>query len=335
MYATGLDRLQVLAVAAAVRFGAAELLPGQLRITGSSGDIVDYLSKALGQRCYVCIYIGPPRAVQKPVLQILSGTGQTLGFAKIGVDDTSRHLVRRETQNLRFLSTANLRTVTVPAVMHSGQWAGHEVLAQQALLRTGRGYVDGSTLEAAMYEIAHAEGTASRALERSSYWSRLHQRIEDLPRSPLGELIRAVRDEVGATSGSVSVPFGCWHGDWGPWNMTQSEGRLLVWDWEHFEHDVPLGFDAIHHQVQSAVLSGSAPESAFVDARCAAQRLLSPFGRVEPALAQVIVQLYTLEISTRYLSDGEPDRDGTIMGRLDWLKSTWPLLRVHAPCSGG
>lgn len=335
MYATGSDRLRVLAVAASIRIGAGDLLPAQLRIGDSTGDIVDYLSDALGQRCRVCIYIGPPRAVQKPVLQVLSVAGKTLGFAKLGVDEVSRRLVQRETENLRVLGAAELRTVRVPAVLHSGKWHGHDVLAQQALLRTGRGHVRQDILNTGMSEIAHAGGVITSTLRDSGYWSRLAERIAELPRGPLGDLIQRARDDIESAFGSITLPLGSWHGDFGPWNMTESDGHLLVWDWEHFEPDVPLGFDAVHHQVQSDVLTGSSPQSAFVRALQSAPGLLAPFGMRKLNNDHVVVRLYALDIATRYLTDGEPELDGTTLGRLDWFEPTWRLIRGDVSRVGG
>lgn len=321
--ATPSARFKLLLLSLAARSGVADLLPHQVRIeVGSSAaerGITGYLSQALGQDLLVSPYIGPPRAIQKPILQLLTPTGQTFGFAKIGVTPLTRGLVHGEAETLGFLATVPWAHLTVPRVLHSGRWLDHEVLVQQALSSTDRGRPDRTVLTAAMVELAGARGVSTHQLSASPYWSGLFVRLGALaPSGLVSSLVRTLTAFKGVAS-STRLELGSWHGDWAPWNMTVSAGRVMVWDWEQFDTGVPVGYDALHHHVQHAVVrQGMTPSAAFESTRSQAAELLAPFG-VRADVATLVVLLYAVEIAVRYLHDGEVDA-GTRMGRLDsWL----------------
>jgi hypothetical protein len=85
--------------------------------------------------------------------------------------------------------------------------------------------------------------------------------------------------------------------------MANTARGLMVWDWERFSLGVPLGFDAIHHWLQTEVRGGRhAPR--VVAARCieSAPHLLAPFG-IAPREARLIAGLYLSDLATRYLFD--------------------------------
>jgi len=79
-------------------------------------------------------------------------------------------------------------------------------------------------------------------------------------------------------AGDIVFRYGSWHGDWAPWNMANLAESLLVWDWERFATGVPMGFDAVHHELQKRIQStGDARDAVEQTVRKAAE-LLAPFG---------------------------------------------------------
>ncbi|HET9007370.1 MAG TPA: hypothetical protein VFQ04_11690, partial [Actinomycetes bacterium] len=89
--------------------------------------------------------------------------------------------------------------------------------------------------------------------------------------------------------------FGTWHGDWGPWNLRATPGRLLVWDWERSADGVPLGFDLLHFGYQTALQGlGQPPATAAATARDRAAPHLAELGQ-RPGLAELLCDLYLLE----------------------------------------
>jgi hypothetical protein len=139
--------------------------------------------------------------------------------------------------------------------------------------------------------------------------------------------------DMQATAEATSLAFGSWHGDWTPWNMAFSGGRVLVWDWERFESGVPIGYDALHYQLQGAVErnNGAGAQAAAEAALFTAPMRLGSLG-VRPASAVFVAALYLLEIATRYTCDGAA-KAGARLGDL----STWllpPLSRYAARLRG-
>ncbi len=322
--ATGAGLLRLRAAALAARLGAADLLPDRVRVDPPSGGapapgIEDHLGEVLGREVLLAMHIGPRRAVQKPVLQLISPQGQLLGFAKLGVNPLTRELVRAEARHLEVLAGLPLRAVTVPRLLHHGTWGPHELLVQEPLTRTGTGEVTEERRVAAALEVARARGVTTHALRDSPYLRRLADRVEALADTPQSALLRSATARLRATAGDRVAPFGSWHGDWAPWNMTGSPGTVMVWDWEFFGADVPLGFDDLHFRVQEEVVGlRRDPVDALARLRRGAGAWLPAFG-VPAESTDLVAALYVLEIATRYLEDGEMDGD-TAMGRLDWLE---------------
>jgi hypothetical protein len=261
--------------------------------------------------------------VQKPILQLLSPSGRTFAFVKVGTNDLTRELVRAETANLRRLAQHRLRTVRLPEILYAGQWNGNEVLVLSAVRRSRIRRLTAGDVAAAGVELSRVDVSAPQPLLASAYWRRLCGRLEALPDTVLAKSLQVAVAEMEELFVDTRVRLGSWHGDWAPWNMTRSDAGVSVWDWEQFESGVPVGLDAVHYNVQQAVVyRGTEPAEAFAAVRGGAVRLLAPYG-VEGVVARATVLLYLVEIAVRYLHDGEVDLDATQMGRLDgWLLPT-------------
>ncbi|MCC5574230.1 hypothetical protein IMZ11_01065 [Microtetraspora sp. AC03309] len=94
-----------------------------------------------------------------------------------------------------------------------------------------------------------------------------------------------------------------WHGDFAPWNISAgADGRLLVWDWERFGTDVPLGFDALHHFLHR-VLKRMGPVGATQACLARAVPLLAPFG-LSAAEARRTAAHYLITLADRHDRDG-------------------------------
>jgi hypothetical protein len=318
----------------AVRLGAADLLPDRIGVGAQLSDaqpsdaqpsdagsmhpdVVTHLRTCLGRDLDVSLYIGPARAAQKPVLQLLTPAGRTFAFAKLGVSEISRPLVRHEGATLAELGSRAWQRLGVPAVLHCGSWRGHEVLVQQAFGRDGAREVPPATLTAAMVELADVRGRTTTRLVDSPFWHALRGRLAGLAPGPHAAALRAAADRVGAHRADEPLTLGCWHGDWAPWNMLATAERVLVWDWETFGEGLPMGFDRVHHDVQRAVvLANVPPAEAYAATARTAPHDLAPFG-VAPAAARLVVLLYLLHLATGHL---EQDERHVRLARLDeWL----------------
>ncbi|WP_250028495.1 hypothetical protein [Paractinoplanes maris] len=314
-------RLKREAVVAAVRTGASSvLLRDRIRVTGPFSQSIDgHLSEALARELSVSVHIGPARANRKPVLQLIGPDGDTFGFGKLGPGPLTQQLVRAETAALTSLNNSGLTQLTVPRVLHSGQWRGLEVLVQSALpVWLPRAPLSRRRLVAAMLDIAGCCGHTTGALTGSAYWHELRARLDAVGDRPEGVALASAAELLVRRAGDLVLRYGAWHGDWAPWNMANIADTLLVWDWERFAGGVPLGFDAVHHELQKRIQETPDAKDAVEATVRGAAELLAPFG-VPVAGREVTALLYLVELATRYLTDRQAEA-GARLGVLGtWL----------------
>lgn len=306
----------------ALRSGAAgSFLPDRLAVTRDGMSLGDYLTKIFGPDILLSIMLGPPRANAKPIVQVLTSSGGILGYVKVGVTDLARRLIRAETQALTTLATAPRRIISIPRVVHAGQWQGMEILVLSPLLAAGRPQRkrSGELLQAAAVEVFRIAGTQHSTLRDSPYWRRLTGRLRAL--GERGRGFAELAERVESRAGSASIVLGSWHGDWTRTNATVRGSSVLAWDWERFEAGVPAGFDVLHYRLHQAINTERTEPAAAVRATFgAAASLLAPFA-VPPVLT---CALYHLELAERYLHDRQ-DLVGARLGRPDaWML---PALR--------
>ncbi|RLV47614.1 hypothetical protein D9V37_15735 [Nocardioides mangrovicus] len=330
-FTTGLTRAKSQLAAAGVRAGALRWAPSRLLLRGEEPGIDAYLSQVLGLPVQVALYIGPRRAVQKPVLQVIDPSGHTIGFAKVGINELTRRLVRREADALRAVATHDTRVLRVPDIVHAGVWEGHELLVQEAVPPGRSRAAVRRWLPEATAEVGRIEGTTWSAWPASTYRRRLGQRQRALVSHPCAPLLTAALDLADRVVGTDAVEFGCSHGDWASWNFTANDDYLVAWDWEHFARDVPLGLDAVHHDIaERTALRGLRPAAAFADLVGDLPTALTGT-MVGASAAPRAVALYVVEILTRYLEDDEARNGTTAMSRVsDWVPPTLGLLAGSA-----
>jgi hypothetical protein len=314
-------RLKRDAVVAALRTGASSvLLRDRIRVTGPISESIDgYLMESLSRELAVSIHIGPARANRKPVLQLISPDGETFGFVKIGTGPLTQRLVRDETNALTVLGTSALTRLSVPGVLHAGQWRGLQVLVQSALpVWLPRAPLTARRLTAAMLDIAGCCGYSTGPLVGSAYWAELRGRLTAVSDRADGTALASAAEQIAAHAGPTTLRYGAWHGDWAPWNMANLADALLVWDWERFAQGVPLGFDAVHHDLQGRIQrSGDAAAAVEATVRAAGE-LLAPFGVPGPA-RELTALLYLVDLAVRYLTDRQAEA-GARLGVLGtWL----------------
>ena len=314
-------RLKRGAVVAALRSGASGvLLRDRIRVTGPIGESIDgYLREVLGRELAVSIHIGPARANRKPVLQLIGPDGDTFAFAKLGTRPLTRRLVRDETNALIALGRSGLNRLTMPRVLHAGTWRGLQVLVQSALpVWLPRAPLTPHRLAAAMLDIAGSCGYSTGTLAGSAYWADLKARLAAVGDRSEGVALAAAADALAGHSAGVGLRYGAWHGDWAPWNMANLGDALLVWDWERFAQGVPVGFDAVHHELQKRIQASDDATGAVEATVRMAGELLAPF-EVPARARELTALLYLIDLATRYLTDRQAEA-GARLGVLGtWL----------------
>lgn len=302
------------------------------RLVVSVPGIVEYLGEVAGQAVEISMHLGAARANRKPVLQVLTRAGETIGFAKIGINELTSDLVTGEHATLMRLNKVGFERLRPPGVLGFGRWNGLDVLLLDALpvwLRRKRLTAD--RLNTALLELAGSAGLSKSTLPASGYVDRLLGRLDGVEADG-AQALRSLIARIAEAAGGTSMTFGCWHGDLTPWNLAYTSAGLLVWDWERFEARVPVGFDALHYRLQARVVH---PRADPVDAaaRCVATapEVLAPFD-VPPAQARLTALAYLAELAVRYLTDRQAEA-GARLGAPDrWLM---PAIGAGIPAGPG
>ncbi len=231
----------------------------------------------------------------KPTLELFDSAGLPVGFAKLGTTEATRHLVRTEAGAMAELS-GQLKSVTVPELLHGGDW-GSAAYAVSSPLPSGlRRWTAGAQATIDALLTISASGLVSRTpLASSSYAGRLRADIDGVgPSNDVARALGAWLDRL--ENRSTPLSFGRMHGDWIPDNLGRSGSDLVAWDWEHSHPDAPIGFDFLHWHFHGALVRHGM--QAAVTALDAASPRLIDFG--VPASAQRLVgSLYLLDACVR------------------------------------
>jgi hypothetical protein len=187
-----------------------------------------------------------------------------------------------------------------------------------------------------MREVARLGGTTEQALGGSSFFERIQLASDLLSEEWEGVRLQSAVRTIGETHARDRLTFGSWHGDWGRWNMGMGEGVLKLWDWERYEADVPIGFDALHFAAQS-VRPGERhdrrQEEAFLRGAPAA---LAGLG-VPSDQHDLVVRLYLLATAARYVDALTHGGTPVLRRRTTWVLSLLKRLSDHstpAPSKG-
>jgi hypothetical protein len=308
----------------ALRTGVGQrVMRDRMWITATASDgaatIQSYLEDCLDEPVFLSLSVGPVRANRKPILAILRADGTTLAFAKVGINDVTRALVRAESAALRGLDRGRGSCVRAPEVLHHGQFNGFEVLVLGALPTGGtRRRRSRAAVTSAMKEIAEGSGVHSQVLSNSSYVEQLATTLDESP-SPSAERLAIALKSLRSSWNDQQLRFGSWHGDWTPWNMSTSDDHINVWDWERYGHGVPLGFDALHYHLHLGRAHLSA-DAAVQQLRSEAGAVLAPF-EVAPDAVRAVLTCYAVDVAIRYLNDAQTLSDTM------WQLPPSPLLR--------
>lgn len=317
-------QVAVRALSLGLRTGAGRVVlrDRRLQVLASPGtpSIESYLRDALGVDIAISMHLGAARANRKPVLQLLTSDGTTVGFAKIGINPLTSALVKAERAVLARLGGTGMRNLAVPRVLHFGSWQGLTVMVLSPLpVWQRRTSLPPGRLALAMAEVAGVTGISVEPLAAGHYWATLGQRLNSADDTDdRGRLLRAL-ETVRSRGGSTVLRFGAWHGDWTPWNMASTRTGLLVWDWERFTTGVPLGFDVLHHWLQVQVITQKRdPRGAAAECVTRAPALLAPL-KVSPAEAPLTALMYLADLAARHLVDRQAEAGAQLGPPGGWL----------------
>ncbi|MBA2559515.1 MAG: hypothetical protein H0V07_06430 [Propionibacteriales bacterium] len=285
-----------------------------LEPSAAGTGLTELLSDLLRHEVFMAIHLGAPRANRKPVLELLDRAGRAVAFGKLGINPLTDRLVDAEATALTTLATRELTHVLHPAVIARTSWQGHPLLLQTPLPVEHARQAPTSLVATAAREVSGVADGAPTKLPDTPYFKALTQRVSLLPHGEAAELLGQALVRLAA--GDAQLSCGAWHGDWTSWNMATVSGRLMVWDWERYESDVPDGFDLLHHAFQSAVQRN--PLGAPAHARTLLARAPQILHWMDAATAKDTARLYVIEIASRYVGDGQAEAGGRLGHVIPW-----------------
>lgn len=331
---TARERLVTRAVSAGLRCGLASIVGSARTLIPAGGDpsIEDALSEMFATDVVVAIFLGPPRANRKPVMQVMTRAGGLLGFAKVGTTELTDRLTRAEARNLRELADVKGEVVVAPSLLGEFEWRGHPVTVQSPLPVWDQGMRhDPEVVTSVVCEIARGRGSEVLPWGTSRYAARLTEVVSRIADPVVHDAARTMLS-LGIDA-SLELEFGAWHGDLSPWNMAvTADRRALVWDWERYSRDVPVGFDALHLAFRS-LLGADSEDGGEVGVKLldSAPEALAALG-VTPDAARATATAYLVEIATRFTNDGQAKTGVSGGDARTWLV---PAMRRMEEMSGG
>lgn len=311
-------RRRVLLLRTALRTTGGWPLAGGLRVGGTCGDSIEtWVSEAVGCETTLGIQLGPRRANRKPILQVLDEDDRPLAVGKVGSGRLTHALVEAEGAALGILADAALPGLRTPRLLHRGEFHGASVVLMTHLpLRHATSGVDDGRRTRAMVGLARGLGTRWVLPEKAPFVERLGERAASVTHPAIRaaclrwhELLVAAREPW---------ELGCWHGDWTNWNMAALGPELLVWDWERFAVDVPLGWDALHHDLRLDIEDRDPVPDVARRLVERSARVLAPFG-VDSRTAPFVAGAYLVELALRYTLDGQRDAGGRSARVEEWV----------------
>ncbi|KRF36858.1 hypothetical protein [Nocardioides sp. Soil805] len=300
-------RAAVRGLVAAHRAGLARRVPvRRLRVTsGHDNSLVALLEETFEPDADVAIRLGSWAHARNVVVRVLDREGTTVAFGKVGIDAHGLASVRAEGANLAHVAGLGLRLVEHSEVIARREWRGLDVLLVTPLV-PGPAAADPAALPVeAMLELARSGGPRTTLLADSAWWTSVGARLDEVADMQLRVELQALARTLAVTS--VPVPLGPWHGDWTAWNMAWSGRRVLLWDWEHFAEDVPVGFDLVHHLAQGLRVSSGTGPAAQAEWRSRSDDVLASHVGLDAPARDLVLAAYLLEVNLRYVLD----RQGT------------------------
>ncbi|MBG6217306.1 hypothetical protein IWX75_001761 [Arthrobacter sp. CAN_A6] len=297
------------------------LMPFGLNVSPGRDSILDYLGSVLGRDVLISLAAGSARANRKPVLNLHTTDGVELGFAKVGLSPLTNVLVRREFEALESFKVTPPESFQVPVPLHYGLWQDHPVLVMTALRPDGSGR--GQVPVGVVAEIARSAPIRTTELATSTWFSALRRSVAGLVGTEDGQLPKLM-ERFAAEYGTTPLPFAASHGDFGPWNMALTSDRPMIWDWERFSPDRPLGTDAIHYLAHGVLRGIGDLEGArrILENDCddAVVELLRTVGRQVPdrRIRVAIITAYLFDITARFTLDSRTPGGTAVRGLARW-----------------
>ncbi len=323
--AAGVLGLLTIGAAKASRRVAVSAAVGQAGAAAPS--LVDHVAGHLGLDVASAIILcGPPRANQKPILQLHDHVGRTLAYVKVAWNPLTAELLRNELTALTHLAGIEHPEFAAPRVLGNGQWAEGSWLAIDPVRVGRRRRPDQAQLDRLALSIQRTSPGWQGPAADSPFVRRL---VDDAASLPAG---RIAVDRVLHRHGHVPLILAARHGDFVPWNILSGQPVCSVWDWERYDQLAPVGSDRIHHRVQVGIQRRGLT---FPDAVAGiAAQLGNIVPELAPDAAQAHLDWYLAEVLVRYENDAQSNATPRLLDRIAKLASILEQRAAPASAAG-
>lgn len=219
----------------------------RLSVRGSA-SLIEHVSNEIdAHHASGLVMCGPPRANQKPVIQLHDRVGRTIAFVKVAWNDLTRLLLASEQRALDTLAAHGDRGFTVPPVLAAGAFGTATWLAIGPAGVERRERPDLRTVDRLASAIERTAPNWQGPTSEASFVTALLTETNtlDFGRRAVAALIERESDRPLELAAS--------HGDFVPWNTLSGQPRPAVWDWERYSIAAPIGTDRIHYRFQIGI----------------------------------------------------------------------------------
>lgn len=274
---------------------------------------------------HFAIYYGSPGPLRKLTIYASS---VDRSVTKLALQPSADEMITNEGKILTLLAEHRIGVDYVPALLGHGQLSCGRRFVRTSVLPPGRRESRFGPKHRGFLAQLYAHGFSLTAwVGGTSYQSLLNQLAAircNLDGASL-ELLDAVVREIAVLSGNEPVNECIVHGDFAPWNMTVSDDRLRVFDWEYA---APRG-NPLHDFLHFHLISDAPSRRALGAKRIvgdASRHLALVAGSRPPApLVAALILHYLAQVVIFFCS-----ADGTLKHGHPIIKSYLHLMRTRA-----
>jgi hypothetical protein len=213
----------------------------EMRLSGTPGFLA-----TIGETAVCCSYFtgtdGPHR---KTAAQIMTRSGEIVGYAKITRNPKVIPYLENEARMLELVAELELASAAVPTLLDYTHQNGVAQLVTDSLRHPG--HVVTRRLGPAHRKFLGELAAKTSWTGGANTLSGLAHRLDEIGPALSTEWSSRLDAGIAQVTPSIdALRVGLAHGDFTPWNTFLVGERLYVFDWEYAQPAYPLGYDAVH-----------------------------------------------------------------------------------------
>lgn len=198
------------------------------------------------------LFTGTPGPNRKAILYDERNGVNT--FTKISLTENSARLIANEAKNIRLLSSMYHLPFDFSSIISR---TDYRLQLEDVSIGGKRNGSFGKLHESMLTDLALRTGE-EQTISETLFWQIASKRLETLKESSSLKIPRGILKKVEMLMNSIDqtrvIKTSMSHGDFTSWNMYERNNRLVIYDWELGQSEMPFGFDGFHFIIQQGVL---------------------------------------------------------------------------------